>query len=115
MDVTKPGDGATASEAETLRRFADMLCLWRLCGNAGCRRARSCRGRVHLCARRNTAALPAGVRGLFIAFLAAKHAGLSFDMFVAEMDGGEEHEAFAAWVAAARDRRPRGAGKGGMA
>ncbi|MGB6427971.1 MAG: hypothetical protein WBF11_07675, partial [Methyloceanibacter sp.] len=64
---------------------------------------------------RNTAALPAGVRGLFIAFLAAKHAGLSFDMFVAEMDGGEEHEAFAAWVAAARDRRPRGAGKGGMA
>ncbi len=103
----------TSSEAEHLRRFANLLCLWRLCGNAGCRRARACRGRVHLCARRNTAALPAGVREFFTAFLAAKYAGLDFDSFAAEMDGSAEHEAFAAWVAAARNRPARAAGKGG--
>jgi hypothetical protein len=87
---------------ETLRRLADLLCLWRLCGNASCRRARACRGRVHLCARRNFKCLPDAVREWFEEFLAAKSVGVPFEDFKDEMEGREETEAFFAWRAAAK-------------
>jgi len=83
------------------RRCAGMPCLWRLCANAACRRAHSCRGRAHLCARHNFKLLPGGVRDFFEAFLAAKSAGLSFEAFKDEMDGSEEFEALSAWRKAA--------------
>jgi hypothetical protein len=89
------------SETEALRRFADMLCLWRLCANASCRRARSCRGRAHLCAQRNFRAAPDGVRDFFAGFLAAKSAGLSFEAFKSEMEQSEEFMALSVWRRAA--------------
>jgi hypothetical protein len=69
MTIVSKGRGT--SDLEALRRVADMLSLWRLCANASCRRARSCRGRAHLCAQRNFPAVPEGVRDFFEAFLAA--------------------------------------------
>lgn len=103
--VTAESDSGTSSEAETLRRFANLLCLWRLCGNAACRRTRACRGRSHLCAKRNFGALPEGVRHWFEFFLAAKLAGLSFEAFREEMEGRKEQDAFFAWRAAAKATR----------
>ena len=94
------------NDAEALRRFAGMLCLWRLCAKDSCRRARSCRGRAHRCGRRNFRALPDGVRAFFADFLAAKHAGLSFDQFKREMEGSEEFMAVSAWRRAA-EGKPR--------
>jgi hypothetical protein len=96
------GNPSKRTEVETLRRLADLLCLWRLCGNASCWRARGCRGRVHLCARRNFKCLPEGVRDWFEDFLAAKFAGVPFEAFKEEMEGREETEAFFAWRAAAK-------------
>ena len=82
---------------ESMRSGADMLCLWRICGNAACRGARACRGRVHLCGPRNYKLLPEGVRGFFELFLAAKQACIAFDDFKAEVQGRPETKAYAAW------------------
>jgi hypothetical protein len=94
----------TSRDAAQIRRIADMLCLWRLCGNAACRRARACRGRAQRCAKRNAGALPPGVRGFYTAFLAAKSCGVAFELFQEEMAGSPEAEAYFAWVAAAKRR-----------
>jgi hypothetical protein len=94
-------DGRKSSEAEILRRIADMLSLWRLCGNAACRRAQACRGRPHRCARHSTA-LPEGVRAFLAAMLAAKLAGVAFDDFLDAMAEGDDAAALSAWTAAAR-------------
>ena len=72
-----------------------------LCANASCRRARSCRGRAYLCARRNFPAAPEGVRDFFAAFLAAKSAGLPLNSFPSEMEQSEEFMALSAWRRAA--------------
>ena len=91
---------------ESLRRANNLLCLWRVCGSAACRRARCCRGRAHLCAKRNDGLLPKLVRDFFLSFLAAQYAGASFDEFRDAMDGREETKAFFAWrkACAARSR-----------
>jgi hypothetical protein len=78
-----------------------MLCLWRICANASCRRARSCRGRAQLCGQRNLPAAPEGVRDFFAAFLAAKYARLPFETFKSEMEQSEEFMALSAWRRAA--------------
>lgn len=82
---------------EELRRANNLLCLWRVCGSAACRRARCCRGRAHLCAKRNDGLLPEPVRDFFLSFLAAQYAGLSFEEFRDAMEGREETKAFFAW------------------
>jgi hypothetical protein len=105
--MIETSDTARESEAEALRRCADMLCHFLVCGNAACRRARACRGRAHLCARRNHKLLPKRVRAFFVAFLAAQWAGLPFDQFKADMEGREETEALFAWRRLAGDRLAR--------
>jgi hypothetical protein len=101
-----PSDAALPRrrEIEDLRRASDLLCLWRVCGNAVCRRARSCRGRAQLCAKRNAGAVPPPVREFFFSFLAARSAGVSFEDFRGEMEGRDETEAFFAWRSACRAR-----------
>ena len=43
--------GESREQRERNLRFgADRICLWRLCGDHGCRRAKSCRGDVRACA-----------------------------------------------------------------
>jgi hypothetical protein len=95
-----------AHETQSLRGAANLLCLWRVCANQSCRRARSCRGRAALCAKRNGAILPEGVRAFFVSFLAAKWAGVAFEDFKQEMGGREETEAFFDWRKQA-NARPR--------
>src|SRR5512144_2397779 len=87
-------DAALLRRRETcgLRRASDLLCLWRVCGNAICRRARSCRGRAQLCAKRNSGAVPPLVREFFLSFLAAKSVGVTFEDFRDEMEGRDETE-----------------------
>jgi len=41
-------NGDSAME-QALRFGADRICLWSLCGNLGCRRAKACRGDVRRC------------------------------------------------------------------
>ena len=101
MAKTDLNDNLRTSKTEALRRYADMLCLWRICANASCRRVRSCRGRAHLCGQRNFPAAPEGVRDFFAAFLAAKQAGLPFEAFKSEMEQSEEFMALSAWRRAA--------------
>jgi len=91
------------NDAEILRRIAGMLSLWRLCGNAACRRAQACRGRPHRCAK-HSAALPEGVRAFLVAFLAARSCRIPFEAFQEEMAGSAEAEAYFAWAAAAKGR-----------
>src|SRR3972149_1860869 len=100
--MTETDEANTRSEAEALRWASNFLCLWRICGNAGARRARACRGRPYLCGKRNSGALPKGVRGFFELFLAAKLVGLPFEDFKEDMEGREEAEAFFAWCNAAK-------------
>jgi len=107
--MSETDDTGRAKETEALRRFADLLCLWRLCANPSCRRARSCRGRPYLCGKRNVKLLPAPVREFFMAMLAAKWAGLPFEDFREDMEGREETEAFFAWCKSARASLKRSA------
>ena len=74
----------------SMRSGANVLCCWRICGNAACRRAKRCRGRVHLCGPRNYALLPEGVRGFFELFLAAKHGAWLWMNSRREMQGRRE-------------------------
>jgi hypothetical protein len=61
---------------EGMRRWGAVLKLWRLCGNASCRRARACRGDVDRCFAANFPLLPDGVRD-FIDGLAEARRGSS--------------------------------------
>jgi hypothetical protein len=105
--ASRAGDADTVRRrnVEGLRRANDFLCLWRVCGNAVCRRARSCRGRAQLCAKRNTSAVPPPARDFFLSFLAARYAGVSFEDFRGEMEGRDETEAFFAWRKACAERQ----------
>ena len=77
MRETTIGTNGAVSDAESwcrhvveeLRRANNLLCLWRVCGSAACRRARCCRGRAHLCAKRNDGLLPKPVHDFFLSFL----------------------------------------------
>lgn len=100
------GDFALIKYSLIDRGANDFLCLWRVCGNATCRRARSCRRRAHLCAKRNSGAVPPPVREFFFSFLAAKSVGVDFEDFRDEMEGRDETEAFFAWRSACA-RSPR--------
>jgi hypothetical protein len=114
MDETMIGTNGDAEDAEaarrhvveSLRRANNLLCLWRVCGSAACRRARCCRGRAHLCAKRNDGLLPKPVRDFFLSFLAAQYAGVCFEDFIDAMEGRDETKAFFAWrkACAARPR-----------
>ena len=84
------------------RVYAERLQVWRLCGNASCRRARACRGRPRLCGPANYPLLPDGVRGWFEMLAEAKEEGLSFEEARAWLDGTDEEQAFRDWSAAVK-------------
>ena len=86
-----------AREARTLRWASNHLSLWRVCANAACRRARSCRGCAFTCDDRNFCVLPKEVRDWFAAFILAKLADVPVDEFWEEMELSEELAAYRAW------------------
>lgn len=105
VTMTEPetkGGRSVDDLAEPLRLWANVLRIWRLCGNASCLRARACRGNVRACCRRNYPLLPEGVRDWFAALLEAGHEGLSFAELKDYLEGLDEHEDYCAWIAAVR-------------
>jgi hypothetical protein len=99
--MTKTDNSAADTEFDrTTRGWGNVLKIWRLCGNAACRRARACRGNPRRCAPRNYPLLPEGVRGWFETLIVAKEAGVSFEEVRDRLEGTEEDEAFREWSAA---------------
>jgi len=74
------------TEEQALRYWSNFLALWRVCGNARCRRAKCCRGRALLCGRKNSRNIPPSVREFFVAFLAGKRYGVPFEEFCEDME-----------------------------
>jgi hypothetical protein len=100
--MTHPKPAADPALDAGMRRWGTVLKLWRLCGNASCRRARACRGCLQSCGRRNYALLPDGVRGWFELLSEAKEEGLSFAEVRDWLEGTAEEEAFRDWSAAVK-------------
>jgi hypothetical protein len=98
--MTQTDTAADTSLDAGMRRWGTVLMLWRLCGNASCRRAHACRGRPRLCGPANYPLLPDGVRGWFEMLAEAKEEGLSFEEARAWLEGSEEEQAFRDWSAA---------------
>jgi hypothetical protein len=77
------------SREEALRFGADRICLWRLCADAACSRARACRGDARVCA------------GLLRDWLEAldgeKRARRSFEDLERGLATVEELKAYRAW------------------
>ena len=99
--MSETDDSGESKDVRSLRWASDFCCLWRVCADARCRRARRCRGSANTCADRNYFILPENVREFFVAVLAAKMVGLPFEDFREDMEGREETEAFFAWRKAA--------------
>lgn len=79
-------DAVKQTEIHELREVSNFLALWRVCGNARCRRAKTCRGRAQLCGKRNTRNIPPSVREFFVAFLAGKRYSVPFEEFCEDME-----------------------------
>ena len=77
-----------------MRFGADRICLWCLCDDRKCRRAKACRGDVHRCA------------GLAAGWLAAiddeRRARADFAAMESEIEAPEELRAYRAWRRALR-------------
>ncbi len=58
--MKQPDARESRCERERALRFgADRICLWALCADHACRRAKACRGDVRVCGRRMAAWLAA--------------------------------------------------------
>ena len=96
--MTKTDESGTEDGIAADRRWAaNFCCLWRVCAQARCRRARTCRGHAHTCARRNRDLIPPLVREFFTCVLAAKSVDLPFERFRADMEGTDAARAYFAW------------------
>jgi hypothetical protein len=96
-------DSRKSHDAAILRRIADMLSLWRLCGNAACRRAKACAaGRIVAPSGTSPPSLPASAASS--RRFSPRSRRLGFETFQEEMAGSLEAEAYFAWVAAANGR-----------
>ena len=83
--------------ARSLRNWGDMLCLWRLCGRAACRRAQRCRGEAPVCFPRNFPLLPEGVRAWFGGIAQAQEDGLTFEQAIEWLDSHWAGDAYHDW------------------
>lgn len=88
---------ADRSREESMRGWGEVLSLWRLCGNAACRRARICRGHARVCFPRNFVLLPEGVQAWFVGLGEAQENGLTFDEAMDWLDAVGAGEAFRDW------------------
>ena len=96
----KAARGDRGERARTLRFGADRICLWCVCGNPRCRRAKACRGDVQACA------------GLMVAWMAAldaeRRARPDFAAIESQIETAEELRAYRAWRNAAEQQGLRG-------
>jgi hypothetical protein len=89
----------SSSATASVRGWAGVLSLWRLCDERACRRARCCNGSdPRACMARCLPLAPEGVTAWFLGLAACQEAGLSFDQALAKL--AEETEAFQRWCGA---------------
>ena len=88
------------TDHESKRLIADLYCIWRLCGRAACRKARTCRGTPEDCLKRCMPLVPEDARMWVVALMEGKEFGEPFEVALAEVPK-ECTQAFDAWRAAA--------------
>jgi len=91
---------AGQERADNIRGWGNVLSLWRLCGNAACRRAHGCRGNGTACFRQNYPLLPEGVRAWFEGLGEAQKENYSFDQAIVWLDSLGLMNEFHNWCAA---------------
>jgi hypothetical protein len=80
----------------------DALCLWRLCRNAACIRARACRGDPEACLDDHIPLLPAGVQDWLEEIAVLQQDGYTFGEAADALEDTAEGDARQAWRAAVR-------------
>jgi hypothetical protein len=95
------------ASAASLRMVCDFMCLWRLCEQARCRRARRCRGAPRICLGRLSPLVPEEARAFIAGLYELKAEGVPFDQIGLRL--WEEEAALKNWLAAlaAATGRPR--------
>ena len=103
--MTKSDSAAPLSrhDMKTMRGWADVLSLWRLCNNGGCRRARACGGNARVCYRQNIPLLPEGVQAWFAGVGRAQDDKLSYDAAIEWLETMPAGEAFHDWNEAVKE------------
>ena len=86
-----------ATPADECPTWADLLGTWRLCRKRACQRGKRCRGEELACIKTNLRLLPESVQLWFVALMAAKRDGLSFDEAMDHLDGSWPEEGYMAW------------------
>ena len=76
-----------AKEDRDLRWASNFLCLWRLCRDASCRRARCCRRNAGTCAKRNAGGVLHEAWQFYWDFLTAKAVGVPWEVGLLAEDG----------------------------
>jgi hypothetical protein len=99
METNVPVRKPALDERASKRLIADLYCIWRLCGRAECRRARTCRGTPEDCLGRCMPLVPEDARMWVVALMQGKELGETFEQAQAAMPP-ELNEAFDAWRAA---------------
>jgi hypothetical protein len=82
---------------ESIRGWADVLGLWRLCRKKACMRVRACRGEPRRCFRAHVPLLPESVQIWLEMIDAAQQEGLSFDEAIEETVGTIAEDALQRW------------------
>jgi hypothetical protein len=99
MDKHKRAETAAAA-----RDYGNLFCIWRVCGNPGCLRAKRCCGEGLDCFRRCLPLLPAKVIGFFLGLSECQKAGLSWDEALEELS--DEWTALSNWCVRVEDSLP---------
>lgn len=95
--MTTPKHVADREMAASIRGWIKTLCLWRLCANQACRRARACRGKPRACFRPNFVLLPPEVQAWWFEFGRCQDEGLSFEAACERLEAEGFSDAFVAW------------------
>jgi hypothetical protein len=94
----------TRSISQSARSYANLLCIWRVCGNQACLRAKRCRGDGIDCMGRCMPLLPEKVSGFFFGLGECQEAGLSWEDALEELC--EEWDAVGEWFVRVEDSLP---------
>jgi hypothetical protein len=92
-----PAENRSLERERSLRFAADRICLWCLCAEPACRRAKACRGDVRACAGRMAA--------WYAAFEDERRARPDFATLESQIETAQELRAYRAWRRAFTGRR----------
>jgi hypothetical protein len=89
--------GQRKSIDDSIRGWADVLALWRLCREAKCMRAHACCGEPRRCFRAHVPLLPESLQVWFDTISAAQQDGASFDEAIDDTLGTIAEDALQRW------------------